>query len=438
MDDFRLLALHGRVDTTERAGAALDGVSYAVAAGRRRVAWGGGYNSLVYLRCSAAARGDNSLDFAWVRTEQAAVAADVCGAGESVWYGCCARCDAGTLHLQSRLASSGALRSRYPHVTRGNLMGAALGLALLAGAYVGLRLIYHDPEYIAYNTPLWDMLPIVEAETQPGDVVLITAREHLQFLLNYGKSERWRGIGVSYLPGERYDPNSAPLVSATTLVNPTAEELTPLLPEFTPWLVEQLAGQHERLWLWADFGPDMSWAVRPLERYLTRLYYPVQEMRTAPAVRLLEYDTTPAPVEADTSTTLVFGDMIRLTGCALPRGTEYAAGEHLLITLFWQAEDDVTQDYTVALFLGSEAGTAAQGMDSAPDGGFSYTSLWRAGTQVQDNRLLRLPDTLAAGEYQLWLVLYPTGSDGSQRLSVSGGEARDGTIAVLPVTITVR
>jgi hypothetical protein len=314
-----------------------------------------------------------------------------------------------------------------------------LPVALLVCIYLGLRMIYADPQFYANNTALFEMLPIAEAETQAGVVVLVTGREHQQFLLNFGTSERWRGIGISYLPGERYDPNGAALVTIDNLVNPTAEELIPLLPDNTPWLVEQLAAQHARLWVLADFGPDMAWTVRPLERYLARLYYPVREFRTAPGVRLLEYDTTPASTQPQTATAFVYGDVIQLGGFALPRGTSYSAGDDLPISLYWQALNDIGEDYTVALFLARDGAVVAQGMDSAPDGGFAHTSLWTIGIEVQDNRVLRLPADLAAGEYEVWVVLY--GFDASyapQRLAVTGDEVREGTIAVLPVTIAVR
>jgi hypothetical protein len=432
------------------------------------VAWGGGMNSVAYLRWVVLPRlwGQLPFDFVWVRTQEPlwAVMFTALAVASEVWLfkALTAKLPlspqppslkvggrgskAGLTPLKSRFSSSDILSTRgliplFSGLRNGVFKAAryaVLPLALVVCTYVGLRLIYDDPEYFSYYPALFEMLPIVEAETQAGDVVLVTGREHRQFLLNYGTSEQWRGIGISYIPGERYDPNVAPLVSADNLVNPTAEELLPLLPVNTPWLIEQLAARRSRLWVWAEFGPDMAWTVRPLERYLTRLYYPVQEFRTAAAVRLIEYDTTPAPTEPQTESDLVYGDVIRLRGVSLPRGTEYRGGDILPISLYWEADETVTQDYTVALFLANEAAVVAQGMDGAPDGGFSRTSLWAAGTDVQDNRTLRLPVGLAAGEYQFWLVLYPTGTDGSERLSVTGVDVREGTIAVLPVRIAVR
>ncbi len=398
--------------------------------------WGGGINTVPYLRWVVLPRlwGQMPFDFAWVRMDKPLWA---------VMFAALAAVSAGWLFRIVRRGAPTCAPDTSPRKIPSMRWHTALGTMLLMTAllicvYLGLRMIYDDPEYFAYNTALFDMLPIVETETQPGDVVLVTGREHRQFLLNYGRSERWRGIGVSYLPGERYVPDVEPLVTATNLVNPTVDELLPLLPENTPWLIAQLAAQHPRLWLLTEFGSDMAWTVRPLERYLTRLYYPVREFSTSPAVRLLEYNTTPAPSERETTTDFIFGDTIRLIGYALPLGTEYAAGDTLPISLFWQAEQTIPQDYTVASFLTQGNGVAVQGRDSAPDGGFARTSLWSVGVQITDNRALILPANLASGDYNLWLLLYPTGTDGSQRLTVTGGDTHEGTIAVLPVTISVQ
>jgi hypothetical protein len=398
------------------------------------VAWGGGMNTVRYLRWVLLPRewGRLPLDFAWVRMDQPLWAAMFAALAvvSAAWL---------IRALTAKAQRWGEANEKIRSFIKTVMSYALLPFALLACVYLGLRLIYADPQFYAYNTALFEMLPIVEAQTQAGDVVLLTGREHRQFLLNYGTSERWRGIGISYLPGERYDPNGAALVTIDNLINPSSQALLPLLPENTPWLIDQLATQHPRLWVWADFGPDMAWTVRPLERYLTRLFYPVREFRTAPSVRLLEYDTTPAPIHHDTTTSFIYDNAIQLVGFALPRGTDYAVGDTLLISLFWRAQADIGEDYTVALFLAHDGGVIAQGMDSAPDGGFSRTSLWTSGVTVQDNRALRLPVDMAAGAYQLWIVLYGFDSNYTpQRLTVTGGETREETIAVLPVSIVVR
>jgi hypothetical protein len=72
-----------------------------------------------------------------------------------------------------------------------------------------------------------------------------------------------------------------------------------------------------------------------------------------------------------------------------------------------------------------------------PVWGFEPTSGWQPGRLVLDNRALQLPQNLAAGTYQIWVVLYPAGTGGTVRLAVSGAEVIDGTIGVIPIDLTM-
>ncbi|NWF68300.1 MAG: hypothetical protein HXY40_04380 [Chloroflexi bacterium] len=413
------------------------------------IAWGGGMNSLAYLRwvLLPSQWGHAALDFAWARTEQPVwlLLFGVLGTAAALWLARQARrgdeenADGGNGDGRNAVPTGAGTRF-FASVMRCCVPGAAaLLLALLLCTYAGLRLIYNDPEYYAFVPALFEMLPLAETETQPGDVVLVTSRDYVRFLLNYSATTRWRGIGIPYLPGERYTPNGAPLVSLSNPANPTTDELRALLPAQTPWLIEQLAATRARLWLWAEFGPDMPWTVRPLERYLTRLYYPLRELRTAPAVRLLEYALTPAPTVPEISTNFMYGEQIALAGFSLARGDRYMAGDTLLLSLYWQARSTPQADVTVALFLANAAGgVVAQGTDSAPEGGFARSSLWQRGMMTQDNRALRIPPGTPAGEYRLWLTLYRfDAAYNPLRLAVRGGDTREEGIAVLPVTIRV-
>lgn len=86
---------------------------------------------------------------------------------------------------------------------------------------------------------------------------------------------------------------------------------------------------------------------------------------------------------------------MRLLGFDLEFSTA-AGAEALRVVLYWQAEQDVTVDYTVFVHLVGAQGAAAQG-DAPPCGGGCPTSLWQAGDVWRDEHLIPLASLSAAG-----------------------------------------
>jgi hypothetical protein len=173
-------------------------------------------------------------------------------------------------------------------------------------------------------------------------------------------------------------------------------------------------------------------------------YYPLREITVSPDVRLIEYSTVRAPEPfafrgPDMLTDLVYGDSMQLIGYTLPEGATYAPGQALPLSLYWQAIARIEEDYTVAWFLADEAGVVVtQGMDSHPAGGFEHTSEWQVGVPIWDNRALRLPAELTAGDYGLWVKVYTFDETGAaQDLAVTGATVRDDAIGVLPTAIEI-
>jgi hypothetical protein len=159
---------------------------------------------------------------------------------------------------------------------------------------------------------------------------------------------------------------------------------------------------------------------------------------------LIEYSTVPAPdpftlIGPEYRADLTYGESIHLLGYELPSGTMYSPGKALPISLYWQADETVSESYKVAWFLRDAGGApVAQGWDLEPGGGFSPTDTWRVGVPVWDNRALILPDDLSSGDYRLWIVMYMTDLEGNIiNLPVSGAETAEGFIGILPTIIRV-
>jgi hypothetical protein len=389
--------------------------------------WSDGLNRVEYLRWVIIPQQwvTRPLDFAWVRTNA------------PLWA-----LTFGALAIVSGFGLWWPLRTPFrpfPQAEMGSkrlIFTGLLPVAFIMLTWLGLRAIYADPMYYGDNTALHDMMPIINAETGRGDVLLMNMG-HERFLLNYGKTDGARIIGLSFQRGERYAPEQPP----RTISN----DVDTLLSGRQGPFINSLAQSRERLWLLMDTGPFLTWNIRPVELYMTQHYYPMRVIETAPTVRLIEYSTTSAPNNnafrgPDNVSDLQYGDSIRLVGYTLPDGTSYVAGDALPLSLYWQTDALLTSDYTVAWFLADANGAVVvEGGNWQPGGGFAATSGWLPNVPVWDNRALRLPETLAAGHYRLWVLLYDFDESGAlRRLPVTGTEVIEGNIGILPTVIELR
>lgn len=381
------------------------------------IEWGGGLNDPRYFRWVIIPQlwATTPLDIAW---------AVINAPGVMLAFA--------ALAVAAGVGLFGSLKRR---VTRRVLILPAL-LAVVIG--VGLNLLYgNDPRYLAGDDALYAMLPILETETEPGDVVLLSSPRYEDFFANSGKlSGAGRVIALPFQPGEQPSPEQEPQIRSD---NPMA-----LLTTDTIRLIYNLAATRERLWLLVNGGPDLPWDVRPVERFMDSHYYQIRVLDTSPQARLVEYSTVSASDayafrEPEHLTDLAFGDHIRLVGYDLPGGAEYAPGGALAVSTYWRTAAPLEPGYSIGLYLRDAAGAPVAQSDGQPGGGFAPTNIWQVGVPVWDNRAIRLPVDLAPGMYQLWIKLYDFAPDGSVRdLAITAGERIDASIGVLTATIQVK
>jgi hypothetical protein len=156
------------------------------------------------------------------------------------------------------------------------------------------------------------------------------------------------------------------------------------------------------------------------------------------AVRLLP-DTPPAysisrPVRFDLS------DQASLLGYDLwtDPTEQMKPGEMISMTLYWQAQTRISEDYQVFVHLVGpvpESPTVAQGDKSPLDGDWP-TSAWEPGHSVRDAYSITLPSDLAPGTYELRVGLYRL-NDG-WRIPVKGPVGRVEDSAAILTSIEVR
>jgi hypothetical protein len=134
----------------------------------------------------------------------------------------------------------------------------------------------------------------------------------------------------------------------------------------------------------------------------------------------------PPDVHPQWTSSAIFGP-IRLLGFDLEYADEVAGevqdgGEVLRLVLYWQAEGEVTTDYTVFAHLVGADGSVAQG-DAPPCGGGCPTSLWQTGDVWRDEHVIPVASLSAAGApYALSIGWYESST--GRRLPAFSPEGR--------------
>jgi hypothetical protein len=179
-------------------------------------------------------------------------------------------------------------------------------------------------------------------------------------------------------------------------------------------------------------------------RLLVGMYqYPSMEALGGPAdVGLLAVKnpdsvqmTFPSEVQSSSetlrTTDVAFGDRIALLGY------DYEIREGLLeLTLYWQAELALDENWTVFVHLADSSGEIVAQHDSQPREGRYPTSVWDQGEVVDDRHELPLAAGLRIGDYQVLVGLYSV--ETGERLSVSDsqGNPMGDSVPVLSFSLT--
>jgi len=133
-----------------------------------------------------------------------------------------------------------------------------------------------------------------------------------------------------------------------------------------------------------------------------------------------------------------FGNVIRLAGVRYEDEITIAATSAMSVTLLWEAIGTPATDYTAYVHLRDASGAFAAGFDQAPAAARFPTHDWRTGDRILGGFSVPLPATLAPGDYEIWVGLYETESQGALRLPITAqGERTTGDGEVLVGTINI-
>ena len=273
-----------------------------------------------------------------------------------------------------------------------------------------------DPRYEGHNPDLNIMREYLEANTASDSVILLSEPSYAPFFAN-----AYKGSGIWYplplAPGERPGPDQEAQMTEGKLVELVGDGFNSIRSVMH-------GGTFYRggtVYVVSDKSHYLPWAVRPVDEYLASNGFPVDETIYTPIIRLGRYLPFPTkgnkPRDTFRDIDAQFGDSIRLIGYDLhtldyPRGARISErvvlrpGEMLGVSLVWQPEAVITQDYTVGVYLMTPSGTILIQHDRQPVSGFAPMTTWELGTAVRDNYGFILPDELSPGMHQIWIVVY--------------------------------
>lgn len=118
--------------------------------------------------------------------------------------------------------------------------------------------------------------------------------------------------------------------------------------------------------------------------------------------------------------TAIFGDLIILKSAG--EAVVAAGGDRFAcIHLVWQAKSSTDRSYKVAAHVVDKAGEVIAQYDSVPVGYLAPTNTWAPGQPIIDQFGIRLPDDIAAGRYEVRIIVYDEASGERLSLSKPGG-----------------
>jgi hypothetical protein len=113
----------------------------------------------------------------------------------------------------------------------------------------------------------------------------------------------------------------------------------------------------------------------------------------------------------------LYADKVKLLGFT---ASDLQPGEAFELTLFWQADDPLEDNYVVFTHILDSNGQLIANHDSVPDNGRFPTLSWLPGMTIPDSHVIQLPADLPSGEYQVRAGMYAP--ETGERLPVVAGD----------------
>jgi 4-amino-4-deoxy-L-arabinose transferase-like glycosyltransferase len=188
-----------------------------------------------------------------------------------------------------------------------------------------------------------------------------------------------------------------------------------------------IVGEHRHLYLVlgdAAAGDVQDWARGWLDQHFYRAAHEWSD-----SLQLLIYGQShwPSPTTPTVEQCARLGDQIELVGSDLWVRSWWHPGDLIPLTLFWQTQGTIEEDYNVFVHLVDADGQPAVQNDSAPVGGARPTSTWQPGELIVDRYGLLLSRDIPPGNYELRVGMYlPATGERLPVFDADGQELGDG------------
>ncbi len=124
-----------------------------------------------------------------------------------------------------------------------------------------------------------------------------------------------------------------------------------------------------------------------------------------------------------------FGSLVTLWGYDLTVASA-EPGDTVRVVLYWRADQEMAEDYTVFVHLVDEQGAIWGQQDHEPENGFYHTSFWDVGEMLADEYEFIIEEETPRGDYQVEVGMYVLAT--GERLAVMGenGQTVDDSVAL--------
>lgn len=340
-------------------------------------------------------------------------------------------------------------RSQPLGMTRGRVAFYAVVLLLIAGSAYSAFNFWFNPAYA--DDDLRGAVQHLDDMWRPGDAVLIDAGYTYTAFDYYNTLPiAWQGRLKNYAPGEvsalAVAKNGAVVLETGSIGgapslgwNNPESDFYPTTADETRAALDRVFAAHSRVWLLRlyDTVVDPQGVVRDYLATRGRIFED-EGYAGSSYPRVQGYLTPQATLErlpaAAVSYQVVWGNRIVLLGYA-PAATTLHAGTPLDMDIYWQAREPTNIDEHLYIGLYTSDGKPVASNSEVPLGNGLGTSRWNPGEVLVEPVRLKIPESLAAGEYVLRVALYDPLTNEPLPAQASEGLTKDGQVTLTRVTI---
>jgi hypothetical protein len=260
----------------------------------------------------------------------------------------------------------------------GRWQPAGLAAIMAVAGVSGLSLGHHYFDASFDKGGYGRLMAEIESRTRPGDVMLLNNPLQQPLYTYYQRGE---------IPGVLLE--RGPLVA----------------DDSTDALLSELTAGYQRVWLVETGNPEGFDPAHRVQRWLgqqgSRGLY--ENFGNGNLLYLFDLGTAGQATRRPLSA--VLDGRFSLEGYSLSPEV-VAAGETLLVTLYWRSLAPAGRDYTVFTHLVDADGVLRAQTDGQPGGGARPTSSWQAGETIEDNYAILLPENVPPGRYTVRAGMY--------------------------------